>query len=583
MPRQHPPKPRFALSVGIIGHRPNRVAADSWEKITAQMGFALEAIRDAATDAFRRHGDFFSDEAPVLSVVTSLAEGSDRIGATAGLSRGLRLEVTLPFKAQDYEADFADQASVQQFRQLLSTAASILEIPGERARENLAYEHAGLAVIDQSDILITVWDGKPAAGRGGTADFVHEAALKGIPIIRIDPAPASPMRVHWREPGGRSSQRTYFDREYSETEDGMKSAVALAVAQIVRPPKSHEERSAMQNFLRQTFRPFNLYAPFPFLMAVLGVRGLRASDFFRNSPDGAAQELAKAGTAPNSVTAAYAWADECAVYFGQAFRGAFILNFVLAAMVTILVTFGLHPPYSALEIILIALLVFNTSRGRKRRWHELWIQSREVAERIRVSMLIFAVGSRAALPSGDVPAWTTWYVRAIMRQAGLRNAVLDTACVCAIKDEIGSFLESQKQYHQATARRFGAIHERLASVGKWLFYFTLSISLTVFAVEFLGLAHITPKIQGWIVVICAGLPALGAASYGIRVIGDFDGTASRSARMVFQLEALIRRLHSATPNFEILRDVTHRAAEIMQGDVASWRLVVESRELDMPG
>jgi len=90
-------------------------------------------------------------------------------------------------------------------------------------------------------------------------------------------------------------------------------------------------------------------------------------------------------------------------------------------------------------------------------------------------------------------------------------------------------------------------------------------------------------VKRWIFVFSAGLPALGAASYGVRVIGDFDGTAARSSRMVVQLEGLIRGLASSTPDFESLRDTAHRAAEILQGDVASWRLVVESRELDMPG
>jgi len=32
-----------------------------------------------------------------------------------------------------------------------------------------------------------------------------------------------------------------------------------------------------------------------------------------------------------------------------------------------------------------------------------------------------------------------------------------------------------------------------------------------------------------------------------------------------------------------LREMSHRAADVLQGDVASWRLVVESRELEMPG
>jgi len=75
---------------------------------------------------------------------------------------------------------------------------------------------------------------------------------------------------------------------------------------------------------------------------------------------------------------------------------------------------------------------------------------------------------------------------------------------------------------------------------------------------------------------------LGAASYGVRVIGDFDSAAARSARMVMQLEGLIGKLKLIPCQLDTLREICHRAADVLQGDVASWRLVVENRELEMP-
>jgi hypothetical protein len=236
-----------------------------------------------------------------------------------------------------------------------------------------------------------------------------------------------------------------------------------------------------------------------------------------------------------------------------------------------------------LEIVVVALLVYNTSRGRKGRWHKLWIETREVAERLRACMLIHALGSRPALPFGDVPAWTSWYVRAQVRQAGLRNALLDRGGLTAACQALLSFLEGQKAYHQATAARFSALHERLSTIGKWLFFFSLGISLTVLVVQVFRADAISPPAQRWLFVLNAGLPALGVASYGMRVIGDFEGAAARSTRMVMQLESLIGKLKASPCQFDALRDLCHRAADVLQGDVASWRLVVESRELEMPG
>jgi hypothetical protein len=48
---EHPPKPRLALAIGIVGHRPNRLPADRMklDKISNEIGNVLEAIaREAA-------------------------------------------------------------------------------------------------------------------------------------------------------------------------------------------------------------------------------------------------------------------------------------------------------------------------------------------------------------------------------------------------------------------------------------------------------------------------------------------------------------------------------------------------------
>ena len=581
---EHPPKPRFALSVGIIGHRPNRLPDDAIAKITTQMRLALDAIGRAADAAHQQHADCFSPESTKLTVVTSLAEGADRIGAKEALQLGLDLVVPLPFRVHDYKTDFQGPESEQEFGQLLEAATTVLEIAGDRTNEGSAYEHAAQTVMDACDLLIAVWDGKASAGRGGTTALLYEAAQEGMPVIWIDTVSDGPLRLYWGEPGSRRTEQAYFAEEFrAKSGDDVLATIAIVVEQLVRPPRAPSEQLALQDFLNRPFRRLNVNAAFPLLMALLNVRSLRSSDFIRTHPDDAAANMSRDEIAPRSLVDAYTWADECAIFFSQAFRGAFVLNFLGSALVTILVAFSFHPPWSVLEIVVVALLVYNTSRGRKGRWHKLWIDTREVAERLRACMLIYAMGSRPALPFGDVSAWTTWYVRAQVREAGLRNALLDHGGLTAGCLSLESFLEGQKAYHQATAARFSALHERLASIGKWLFFFSLAISLTTLVVQIFRADAISPSAQRWLFVLNAGLPALGVASYGMRVIGDFEGAAARSSRMVMQLEALIGRLKASPCQFDTLRGSCHRAADVLQGDVASWRLIVESRELEMPG
>jgi len=83
--------------------------------------------------------------------------------------------------------------------------------------------------------------------------------------------------------------------------------------------------------------------------------------------------------------------------------------------------------------------------------------------------------------------------------------------------------------------------------------------------------------------IAAGLPALATATYGIRVIGDFEGVARRSERTHMALETVIKAIGKDTLDLALLRARARSAADIMLGDVSSWRLAAESRTLAIPG
>jgi hypothetical protein len=81
----------------------------------------------------------------------------------------------------------------------------------------------------------------------------------------------------------------------------------------------------------------------------------------------------------------------------------------------------------------------------------------------------------------------------------------------------------------------------------------------------------------------AGLPALATASYGIRVIGDFEGIAHRSERTREALTQLIGAIKHDPLTLDRLRSRARGAAEAMLGDVSTWRIAAESRSLNIPG
>ena len=49
------------------------------------------------------------------------------------------------------------------------------------------YLAAGCRVAALADLLLAVWDGEPARGRGGTADVVAFARRNLIPYVHLNP------------------------------------------------------------------------------------------------------------------------------------------------------------------------------------------------------------------------------------------------------------------------------------------------------------------------------------------------------------------------------------------------------------
>ena len=56
----------------------------------------------------------------------------------------------------------------------------------------IALDHEGaLRVLDESDLLVAVWDGQPARRLGGTAQVVDAAEERRLPVTVVWPAGAT--------------------------------------------------------------------------------------------------------------------------------------------------------------------------------------------------------------------------------------------------------------------------------------------------------------------------------------------------------------------------------------------------------
>lgn len=173
------------LSVGITGHRSiadEPIVSDAVEAAITSVLQALEngSRRSTAAKPFATSRRFR------LKIVSMLAEGADLLGMQAGLDCGAELVGVLPFDEKSYRDAFANAPSRTLFDTVWSKLSSIVVLRGF-VGDDASYEQANRAILDRADVVIAVWDGDPARGRGGTGDVVHEALERGLPVIVISP------------------------------------------------------------------------------------------------------------------------------------------------------------------------------------------------------------------------------------------------------------------------------------------------------------------------------------------------------------------------------------------------------------
>jgi hypothetical protein len=172
------------ITIGVTGHR----KLNSLAELSAQVHRVLEKVVQDTSPA-----------SPKLCALSPLAEGADRLVAREVLRfPGAELEALLPLAKADYLKDFKTPASREEFEELLSRAVRIIELPSASSRSE-AYLQAGRYVVDHCDILIALWDGKPAGGRGGTAEIVEYARRQRRALYWIHTA--DPKREPTYEPG----------------------------------------------------------------------------------------------------------------------------------------------------------------------------------------------------------------------------------------------------------------------------------------------------------------------------------------------------------------------------------------------
>lgn len=597
-PRPGPPRLPFVVGVGVTGHRAKALKADAVEGLRARIRETLLLASDSGV-AVRGTCDTCFDGAPTtLRLVSPIADGADQIAADVALELGWQLQVVLPFDRATYRSNLANNAARREFDRLAGLATCVLELPGGGGPDHDAYVMAGRATVAHCDMLIAVWDGRPARGRGGTAEIVQLALTRGTAVVHIAPDNGHETRLVWS--GFDPNVLTLADEPgVARPLDG--EHMGRVLTGLLLPPPDKEETAFIHRFQSERLRRIRTRVEYPLMLALAGVKSFGAKDFHEKH---CAEQIraewqrycagcvdAHSMSAPIALLEnAYSWSDRLATHFAQTYRSGHIFSFVLGGIaVCIGLSAFMAPAYkfefAGLELLITFAIILNAWVGTRNQWHRRWLDYRQLAERLRPMRSLKLLGIAAPDPPGTatnpVPLrWIDWYAAGIWRGIGCPSGALDREGAARLAASIAEHeIAPQVTYHRRHAEQIELLDKRLESIGFNLFLATLIVSIATMA-GMLANAAFVNDYGNWLTLVSAGFPALGTAVFGIRFQADFGGDALRSLATANTLATIDEEMHNHV-TLPRAADLTEQAARVMLSDLDEWRLVNQQRDLSV--
>ena len=483
-----PPRPRMAFRVGVVGHRPDRLDEAIADPLELQrvIRAILETIKNQTLTAWRDYRANYSDDEPLLTAISALAEGTDRLFAEAALEVGFALACVLPFPSDEYAKDFAENSdSLLQYRELLARASSSFELDGMRDDDVDAYGTCGRVVLNQSDLLVVVWDGQRRHRGGGTEDTLEYAVSRGVPVAWID----AHAPHHWQLIDERSGMPR-APKNKAARPDGSKPSADIRgqVRQILKLPEvpqghgRHDRASTrdpqvgLNDFYAERQPRWSIAVFWAVFLQIVAFDRNRKVSYqvaeFKTAvaPQWPSDRSTTIGRLIDDLQSFHAWADQLAVLCANRYRSTYVVAYVLAAAAVGLALVPLATDMSpraesiclVLELVTISTILVIVKIGDQMRWHQRWLDYRLTAELIRHLRLVAPLcGQRPFL---QIPAhwvgygqpaasWMAWYARAVERALELPSTVVDKAYLKACLSQLDEVVKGQMDYHHDAAPR----------------------------------------------------------------------------------------------------------------------------------
>lgn len=546
-----------------------------------------------------------------LFAISQLAEGADRFVAESALAKGFALQCIFPFPEDRYQQDFNEIGSVEEFEKLKSRALTVDVLPALENADMDGYQASGVYVLEHSDVLLAVWDGKPSNGPGGTTWAIDNGLRRGIPVIVIPTWAPDEACVAWRG----TKIRLHSSEE---TMDRLRACISMTLN--------------LQPSHRYWHECWPLWIP-PFsykFLRFVGSGGFDWKPLTVGRLEDDCPDVKLSFLKPH-----YEWLDALAVYFGEASRSATLglQFFALVAVLLALVfgsieTIGIHSRILPKVVVfgevlaILAMLAIDHFAHRKE-WHELWLLYRSLAEQIRCMDYLLPLGmvlqskpnyEPIAAGRSEHNRHTQFAVAlqsALARHGGLPNVDRTDAAIRRHQERVRTYVTSQaEKYHRTVILRNDHAATLLLRFSHAAFWVAAAMCVTeilrAFDVTWTALAswsrlyHWLPiydlvarwtsfRHWNWAFFLKVGsglLAALGSAAAGLISRSELRRLAHRSSDMKFQLDGLkhdIERISAdaesdgTQPSLQHLMEWVDRLSKALMSDVRDWQVLLSGK------
>ncbi len=477
---------------------------------------------------------------------------------------------------------------------------------------------AGRILIEQSDLVIGLWDGVTTAHVGGTGHTIAVALELGSPVIWIDPARPADWRVLLapealatvsleKDPSDRDTVlAALVQAALDPGTDGDKPGFTALTAERWRErsnPLAHGYRRVEALFGGNTWaeRFRRLRQSYEHPETVESTTGAAFLAHAAALP-GADQDLVR--HLGQDVMRRFAWSDGVSAHLSDAYRGGMTFNFVLSSLSIVagiaylpFVTVDQKWVFALTELLLLCGVLLITIVGTRRAFHTRWFETRRVAEYFRHAPLMMILG--AARPTGRWPhgadaSWPEFYARQVLRDVGLpRMTITQQYLRGVLTGPLNDHVRGQRDYHFGKAHRLSTVHHRLDVLSEGLFQLAVgavTMYLVMRAFEYAGMIPVEPfeKVSKVFTVLGVMFPTFGAGIAGVRYFGDFERFGEISEVTAEKLDGIAKRidiLASAPPGaigYGDVADLAHATDDVVVAEIESWQAVFGGKQIAVP-